>query len=408
MWTILWVAVLLLTAGLLLLSFRLLRAHTLGVPRPHEGEASVSVILAAHNEAPRIGEALRSVLAQDHPDFEVVVVDDRSSDGTAEASRRSSGEDSRVRVLRAERRPPGWQGRLHAQALGVGASRGEWLFFLSADQRMTRASLLRSAVAECERRGVKAITVQGRFAGERWWERLWLHPIVNNPIVWGTFLAMSRLRRSVWLVGALTLRRDTYESLGGVHAALSCGAGAYDDLGWSRAFATRGERAEMVMTPDMEDVSNWESFSGFLQGLSRWCAGIFTYRKGGWLAAGALGALLVAAYVAVAAAVGDLAAGRAPAPAGPLALGFLLLVGVAHCRWNGLSMTFAPVFLLVGLWVLVTFAASARARLRNRARWRDDELLILAASPQRGASDLGDSPDANAQPAPPAARRTPT
>lgn len=381
MWTGFWILVFVLTVVVVLLSLRLLRAHTLARPGPEQGQEALSVILAAHNEAPRIAEALRSVLTQDHPDLEVIVVDDRSSDGTAESARQASGNDPRVRVLRVDRRPSAWQGRLHAQRLGVQESSGEWLFFLSADQRLMRQDVLRAAVAECRRRDVQAISVLGRFVGRRWWERLWFHPIINNPIVWGTFLGMARLRRSVWLVGALTLRRSTYEALGGARAALSCGAGAYDDMGWSRAFAARGDRAELVVTRYLEDVSNWDTFWTFLQGLTRWLAGIFTYRRGGWVAAGAFGALLVTVYVAIAGLSADLIAARSPAPAGLFAVAFAMVIGVAHCRWNQQSLAFAPIFLLVGLEVIISFVAAAWAGLRNRAGWRDDELRIRVTAP---------------------------
>lgn len=381
MWTALWLLVFLASAALVLVSFRLLRSHMVRAPRDDEGMSSVSVVLAAHDEAPRIGAAVRSALSQDHPRLELLVVDDRSSDGTAEAARRAAGRDPRVRIFRATERPPGWQGPLHAQALGAEASRGEWLFFLSADQQFTRANTLRAAVAECERRRAKAVALLPRFVGSRWWERLWFHPMINNPVVWGTFLAAGRMGRSAWLVGALTLRRSTYDAMGGARAALECGAGAYDDLGWSRAFTVRGERAEMVFASGLEDGSNWTSFGEFFQGLTRWCAGIFTYRRGGWIAAGALAGLLVATYVALARLASQLAAGSTPEPAGPLALGFALVIGVGYCRWNRRPWWVASVFVLVPLEVLAIFAGAAVAGLRNRAGWRDDNLRIRAAPP---------------------------
>jgi len=72
---------------------------------------------------------------------------------------------------------------------------------------------------------------------------------------------------------------------------------------------------------------------------------------------------------------------RRNGPLRELALGFALIIGVAHCQWNGKRLTFAPIFLLVGLEVLVTFAAVARAGIRNRAQWRDDELRVRMDPP---------------------------
>lgn len=382
MWSLFWAAVLVLVGLLALRSLRLLREHSLSDPDSGAGTASLSVILTARNEASRIQDAIYSVLAQDHPELELVVVDDRSSDETLEIALRAAETDPRVRVLHAETRPSGWQGRLHAQALGVEASRGRWLFFFSADQRLTSPTVLRGAIAECETRELDAITVLGRFVGNRWWERFWFHPIIDNPVVWGAFLAISQLGRSVWLVGALTMRRATYDELGGVRAALDCGAGGYDDLGWSRTFTARGKRAQLLVSRNLEDVSNWESFQDFLHGLTRWCVGIFTYRSGGWVAAAALGALIALAYVALARSALDLLSGRPPEPAGIFALGVALVIGAAHCRWNRLPLRFAPLFLVVGIEVLVIFALTAWAGLRNRASWRDDELAVRVPPPR--------------------------
>jgi len=400
MWTLFWVCVFLATAALSWVCFRLLRAQRLGSPGEEEGTASVSVVLVAHDEAPRIGEAIRSALAEDHPALELLVVDDRSRDGTGEAARRAAGGDPRVRLLRIEERPPGWQGRVHAQDLGARAARGEWLFFLSADQRILRKDLLRAAIAECERRGAKAVSLLPRFVGEHWWERLWFHPIVNNPLVWGTFLAADRVSRSVWLLGAITMRRCTYEDMGGARAALACGAGAYEDFGWSRSFAERGERAEMLIAPGLEDVSNWTRFGEFFQGLTRWLAGLFTYRRGGWVAAAAFAGLIVACYVALAHLAADLAAARFPGLAELLALGFALTFGASYCRWNARPWWVAPVFLLVGLEVLVTFGATAVAALRNRAGWRDDALRIRAEPPGELASEPTSSQEGPTAPEP--------
>src|SRR5690606_39934860 len=104
-----------------------------------------------------------------------------------------------------------------------------------------------------------------------------------TPLCWGTIcLVQEHLPGAIWLIGALGMRRSTYHELGGVRAAALCGSGAYDDLGWSKVVARAGRCGRMVYHPALEDVSNWETFPQFWQGLTRWVAGVFTYRRAGW------------------------------------------------------------------------------------------------------------------------------
>jgi hypothetical protein len=366
----------------LVAAFRALRSAAVPAPRPGEGAEALSVVVAAHDEAPRIGGLLRSLLAQDHPDFEVIVVDDRSRDGTGAAARCAAAGDPRVRVLRVEERPAGWQGRLHAQGVGAAAARGTWLLFLSADQRLEGADFLRALVALYARRDAAAVSVVGPFVGDRWWERWLFHPLLDHPLFWGTLFGVQRLRpRATWLIGALGLHRDTYAALGGALGASHCAAGGFDDWGWARACAQAGLRTRMAYHAGLLDVSNWGGFRAFWDGLARWEAGLFTYRRAGWLAAAGIAATvacLLACAVAVAAAW---LRGHAAAPAALVAATVVPLVGLAYCRWSGRPWPVALTFFPVGAFLIASLAGAAWARLRNRVRWREEVMAVVAPPP---------------------------
>lgn len=91
------------------------------------GRPAVSVIIPAHNRADTIDRALRSVFAQTFQDFEIVVVDDASTDGLARAVQPLS--DDRLQVVRREKRT----GAPGARNAGITTSRGEWIAFLDSD-----------------------------------------------------------------------------------------------------------------------------------------------------------------------------------------------------------------------------------------------------------------------------------
>ena len=86
----------------------------------------VSVVMPAYNAGPYIEQAIRSVLEQDYPNIELIVVDDGSKDGTPEAVEALFGD--RVRVLRQKNGGPA-----AARNLGIRASNGTLLAFLDAD-----------------------------------------------------------------------------------------------------------------------------------------------------------------------------------------------------------------------------------------------------------------------------------
>src|SRR4051794_29803502 len=92
-----------------------------------------SVVIAARDEEARIEATLRHLLAQTGVAGEIIVVDDRSSDGTAGILRRLANEDSRVLAKRVALLPEGWLGKCHACHVGADAVNSEWILFTDAD-----------------------------------------------------------------------------------------------------------------------------------------------------------------------------------------------------------------------------------------------------------------------------------
>lgn len=94
----------------------------------------ISVIIPLYNKEPIIERSLRSVLLQDHDDFEVIIVDDGSTDGSADVVRSTA--DSRIVLINQENRGPS-----SARNTGVGHSHGEWVLFLDADDELLPGAL---------------------------------------------------------------------------------------------------------------------------------------------------------------------------------------------------------------------------------------------------------------------------
>src|SRR6185312_3983699 len=122
--------------------FRRFDILSLSSPRFSQPSAQlVTAIIPAKDEEATLLECLASVRAQGYSNLEILVVDDRSTDGTAAIARSAAEIDPRVRVITIDELPPGWTGKTHALHVAAAEARGEWFWFLDADTRHTHDSL---------------------------------------------------------------------------------------------------------------------------------------------------------------------------------------------------------------------------------------------------------------------------
>ncbi|MGZ8832261.1 MAG: glycosyltransferase, partial [Thermoanaerobaculia bacterium] len=97
------------------------------------GELFVSIIVPARDEERSIERSVRGFLAQDYPAFEVIVVNDRSSDSTGPILDGIAAREARLVVVHGEEPPPGWLGKPWALHQGSLRAKGELLLFVDAD-----------------------------------------------------------------------------------------------------------------------------------------------------------------------------------------------------------------------------------------------------------------------------------
>lgn len=98
-----------------------------------EKPVQVSVIVPARNEEQRIEQTVRQLLDQEGIDLQIIIVDDRSSDGTWDILARLSAEHPELELVRVEELPSGWLGKCHACSTGAKRATGEWLLFMDGD-----------------------------------------------------------------------------------------------------------------------------------------------------------------------------------------------------------------------------------------------------------------------------------
>ena len=214
-----------------------------GPPRAARSRPAVSVIVPARNEAHNIGACVGSIVASDYPDFELIVVDDQSHDGTGARARGiGRGRATRLLVVDGEPVPPGWFGKQWACWQGAREARGDLMLFTDADT-VHGSGLLARAVAELDTTGGDALTVIGRQTMVSFWEQLvqpqvFLLLALRYPRM-GVPLPARRWRSAIANGQYLLFRRDAYQEIGG-HAAVRYEAA--EDLRLAQRLVAGGRR----------------------------------------------------------------------------------------------------------------------------------------------------------------------
>jgi glycosyltransferase involved in cell wall biosynthesis len=115
---------------------------TLRSPKFDGGDAPlVTAIIPAKDEEATLAACLTSVLSQDYPRLEILVVDDRSNDATASIAREFAARDARVRLISITDLPAGWTGKTHALHVAAREALGDWFWFIDSDTRHAPESL---------------------------------------------------------------------------------------------------------------------------------------------------------------------------------------------------------------------------------------------------------------------------
>jgi len=303
----------------------------------------VSVIVPARNEEASLGACLASLAGQTGVAFEIIVVDDDSTDRTREIAQRFSP----VSVLPAPPLPALWTGKNNALAAGAERAQGSWLLFTDADTVHLPGSLA-ACLAEAKQEGAALLSYSPKQEVRGFWERA-IMPVIFAELA-RTYQPSEVSDPKTEAAAAngqyLLISREAYDAVGG-HAALA--SNLLEDVGLARAVKQRGCRIYFRYGGDRVRTRMYRSFAQLREGWTKNLA--FLFARPVHLAARRLaefsGLALGAAVAAVAAATGQpyllLAAGTAAAI---LYAWFFRRVRKAHFSWysNVLAIFGLPVF----------------------------------------------------------------
>lgn len=235
-----------------------------------ERAPSVGVIIPARNESENIEECLASLTKSRYPNFEIIIVDDRSEDGTAELARTvPPGNAKRLVVIDGEALPEGWLGKPWACQQGARTTSAELLVFADADTTHGDRLLSRS-ITELQNEDADLLNVLGFQVMESFWERL-VQPQIFLAVVFRHPDLERSARSSQWQDGVangqfMLMPRTSYEAIGGHESVRDR---VLEDLALAQTVKRHGRTFVIRMAMDDLTTRMYHSLGGLIAGWSR-------------------------------------------------------------------------------------------------------------------------------------------
>lgn len=226
----------------------------------------VTVLVPAKDEEHHIANCVGSLQKLNYPNYEILVVDDRSDDRTAEIVREIAAEDDRVRLVQVKELPAGWTGKTHALQFAQEYAEGEWLLFVDADTQLHPDCLgivLQDAISS----GADMETLMLGMDAHTFWEG------AVQPFA-GTLLMMlyppgglNDPKHPGWGNGQFILvKRTAYDAIGKHEVVRDK---FVEDIHLARQIRKQGLNLRVAMAAPIASVRMYSSLSQIVRGWSR-------------------------------------------------------------------------------------------------------------------------------------------
>ncbi len=343
---------------------RTLRRFAAGAGEPASWPV-VSVIIAARDEEQRIGETLNRLLASDYPHLEVILANDRSTDGTADIAAAVAKDDARLHIVMIDEVPGGWLGKTNAMTQAASQATGEFLLFTDGDIQFS-PDAIRLAIRYTVDRKLGHFCLFPSMETEGWSERV-LVSFFAMLFAFGTqpWLRSLRFPSAYYGIGAFNLvRRSAYDEVGGHH---SIRLDILDDVKLGKLLFRHRVAADYLVAEDAVRVRWQASTWGVIQGLEKNAFASMSYSM--------IKMLGFSMFFGLVFFVPIIAACFVPLDS---ATGFVAVLVLLHVTFGRLSVAFGgtlsvmPGLILGAAGVLFAFWRSAFLTLRHGGvTWRD-------------------------------------
>lgn len=223
---------------------------------PLKSKPKVSIIIPARNEAQKIKPALLSILQQDYTNYEVILINDRSTDNTLNIIKEFEESYSKLKIFTVNKLPENYLGKSNALQLGAANSEGELLLFTDADVIMKKDTLSK-AVSYLNEFNLDHLTASPKLNFPNWYLRFLGTIFIIHFTLYAKPYKIYQPKSKYYIgIGAFNLlKRDVYNLIGG-HSKISMRPD--DDMQLGKLMKANGFKQEFLQGLGLIEV-NWYS-----------------------------------------------------------------------------------------------------------------------------------------------------
>lgn len=272
----------------------ILNLRSLKVPRPDSKTPApaplVSVLIPARDEEDNITTCLESLKKQDYPNFEILVLDDNSSDNTPSIVSKIAAEDDRVKLFQGELLPKGWAGKPFACYQLAKKAKGSWLLFVDADT-IHAPEMLRSVIVQALELKSSLLSGFPRQLANSLPQKLAIPVLYFILISWVPFWWLHRSKKpkpSLAIGQFLLFTREAYWQIGG-HKAVK--ARIIEDVWLGIEISRHGGRHIAIDLSPVVSCNMYSNMGEMWEGFIKWIYSVAA------LSPAALIGMLLAGYI---------------------------------------------------------------------------------------------------------------
>ncbi len=231
---------------------------------------SFEILIPVKDEEGHIATCLNSVLNQNYPNADVIVVNDRSTDRTVDVVESIQQHHSNLRCVNITELPEGLYGKPHALSKVSSDLRGDYVAFVDSDLEL-HPDCLATLVYHLESKGLDWVAAMGSPKTTLFWERLTVPIFGAMAFAW---YDPKKISDPDWPdaigSGLMVCRRSAYEAIGGHGAVIR----TYDEDSELIRIAKRaGQKVSFMLTPELFTQRHYGTLADTIRGMTRTCVG---------------------------------------------------------------------------------------------------------------------------------------
>ncbi len=230
-------------------------------------QPGVTILIPARNEEKNIGRCVESLLAQDYTKLEIIVINDRSTDKTAQIVEQLAKKDKRVKLLNITSCPDGWSGKNHALWNGVKMAGGQFYIFTDADTYHYPHSV-RTAVRYAVMHHIDMLSINPHLVTKSFWENV-IMPIAGAVLmIWYPLEKINNQSNHHYYANGqfILFNKDAYDRIGG-HEIVK--EELLEDLALAQKTKQAGLRLKVLWGPELYQTHMYTSLEEIWRGWVR-------------------------------------------------------------------------------------------------------------------------------------------